>query len=263
MMELGQRLKQARLEVGLSQRQLCGEHLTRNMLSQIENGSALPSMNTLSYLAGRLGRPISFFLEEETASPNQARILEARAAFVAGEYVEALSKLQEYKSPDSVFDPEYYLLRSLCCIHLAETQADTALLAEAAESGSQTPYYTKDLERRRLLAMADAAPDQVCLIVQELPSNDRELLLRARDALAKGDTIHCAALLDAADDCSCIEWLILRGDCAVSAGDDTEAIRHYQQAEYNAGSLVHSKLEQCYLRSGDYKMAYHYACKQR
>ena len=32
-MELGEKLKQARLEAGLSQRQLCGEEITRNMLS--------------------------------------------------------------------------------------------------------------------------------------------------------------------------------------------------------------------------------------
>ena len=64
-MELGQRLKQARLEAGLSQRQLCGEEITRNMLSQIENGSARPSMDTLRYLAARLGKPMGYFLEEQ------------------------------------------------------------------------------------------------------------------------------------------------------------------------------------------------------
>ena len=34
---LGQRLKEARIEAGLSQRQLCGDTITRNMLSQIES----------------------------------------------------------------------------------------------------------------------------------------------------------------------------------------------------------------------------------
>ena len=46
-MDLGRRLKQARLDAGLSQRQLCGTEITRNMLSQIENGNARPSMDTL------------------------------------------------------------------------------------------------------------------------------------------------------------------------------------------------------------------------
>ena len=54
-MELGQRLRQARQAAGLSQRQLCGDTITRNMLSQIENGTARPSMQTLEILAERLG----------------------------------------------------------------------------------------------------------------------------------------------------------------------------------------------------------------
>ena len=52
-MELGEKIKQARLEAGLSQRQLCGDTVTRNMLSQIENGSARPSMDTLRFFAAR------------------------------------------------------------------------------------------------------------------------------------------------------------------------------------------------------------------
>ena len=67
-MELGKRLKEVRLAQGLSQRQLCGDEITRNMLSQIENGSAKPSMDTLRYLANRLGKPISYFLGEETVT---------------------------------------------------------------------------------------------------------------------------------------------------------------------------------------------------
>ena len=55
-MELSQKLKQARLDAGLSQKALCGDRITRNMLSQIENGSARPSMDTLRYLAGQLGK---------------------------------------------------------------------------------------------------------------------------------------------------------------------------------------------------------------
>ena len=61
-MELGQRLRQARQEAGLTQKALCGDEITRNMLSQIENGSARPSMETMRFLAQRLGKPVSWFL---------------------------------------------------------------------------------------------------------------------------------------------------------------------------------------------------------
>ena len=71
-MELGEKLRLTRLEAGLSQRALCGDEITRNMLSRIENGAARPSMKTLGCLAARLGKPVSYFLEEDTVcSPNQ------------------------------------------------------------------------------------------------------------------------------------------------------------------------------------------------
>ena len=60
-MELGEKLRQARLRLGLSQRQVCGDQITRNMLSRIENGAARPSMKTLGCLAARLGKPVSYF----------------------------------------------------------------------------------------------------------------------------------------------------------------------------------------------------------
>ena len=60
-MGLGEKLRLARQEAGLSQRALCGGEITRNMLSQIEHGTARPSMKTLQYLATRLGKPVSTF----------------------------------------------------------------------------------------------------------------------------------------------------------------------------------------------------------
>ena len=71
-MEIGMRIKQARLEMGLSQRQLCGDVITRNMLSLIESGKAKPSMDTLSYLAEQLGKPMAFFLDEQAMMPGSS-----------------------------------------------------------------------------------------------------------------------------------------------------------------------------------------------
>ena len=100
-MELGQKLKQARIDAGLSQRQLCGEEITRNMLSLIENGSARPSMDTLRYLAAQLGKPVSYFLEEDAVvSPNQQVMAEARRAFNVANWQGVLDVLAGYREPD-------------------------------------------------------------------------------------------------------------------------------------------------------------------
>ena len=258
-MELGQLLKQARLESGLSQRQLCGEKITRNMLSQIENGSAKPSMDTLRYLAGRLGKPISFFLEETAASPNQVHILQARAAWASNDPVAALQALEDC-TPDGVFDAEAGLLRVLCCLAMAQVALSDGhipyahtLLEKAAES--ESPYYTPELERKRLLLLAQTDPSLD--IAAQLP--DDELLLRANAAYRAGDFNRCAALLDSASDQTSPDWNILRGDVYFALEDYAQAKQHYLKAEEK--SL--RKLELCCEKLGDYKMAYYYACKQR
>ena len=259
-MELSQRIRQARLEAGLSQRQLCGQTITRNMLSQIENGSARPSMSTLQYLAAQLGKPVSYFLDEAAASPNQARMDTARAAFLAGDPAGALENLSAYTVPDPVFDPEKHLLEALCCILLSEARPDAALLQQAAEAGSKTPYYTPELERRRLLCLARTENADLSAIAAALPPDDRVLLLQAKAALQAGDPQRCAALLNAAQDQSAAHWLILRADATFASGDYALAIELYTRAN---SAAVYPKLEQCFLRMEDYKMAYYYACLQR
>lgn len=54
-MKLGEKIRAARLKAGLTQAELAGEFITRNMLSQIENGLAMPSLQTALYIADRLG----------------------------------------------------------------------------------------------------------------------------------------------------------------------------------------------------------------
>ena len=120
-MELGARIKAARLAAGLSQRQLCGDTITRNMLSLIESGRAKPSMDTLAHLAARLEKPMGYFLEEQAVtSPNQTIMDSARDAYTAGDYREALAALENYRAPDAVFDPERYLLGALAAMGLAQ-----------------------------------------------------------------------------------------------------------------------------------------------
>ena len=110
-MELGEKLRLARLEAGLSQRALCGDEITRNMLSRIENGAARPSMKTLGCLAARLGKPVSYFLEEDTVcSPNQEIMTAVRQLFDGKDYAGAMRALAQYRAPDEIYDRERQLL---------------------------------------------------------------------------------------------------------------------------------------------------------
>ena len=246
-MELGEKLKAARLEAGLSQRQLCGDTVTRNMLSQIESGKARPSMDTLLVLANRLGKPISWFLEESTPLDR------AVSAFEGCRYKEALSALE-----DCAADGHVQLLRKLCLLELGRQALESDRLPYAREllekAGKVKGAYAVpglEGERRLLLAMAGG---------EAAAGDDRLWLIQAETALDCGDTIHaesCLAAVENRDD----RWQLLMGRCRVAAGDHAGALAYLRKAERFPQALP--LLELCSRELGDYKAAYEYACKIR
>jgi transcriptional regulator with XRE-family HTH domain len=264
-MELGQKLKQARLEANLSQRQLCDGIVTRNMLSQIENGAAHPSMDTLRHFAARLGKSISYFLEDEAVtSPNQTVMEAARTHFKSSDFAGVLGALEDYRSPDPIFDEEFYLLLALSRMALARDAIrenrlpyGESLLEQAAEAGTHTAYFTPALERERLLLLAQTTA------TVELATDDRELLLRAEIALRQGDFRRCLQILDAAEDPSAPKWHLLRGEACFAAGNYDSAVHHLTLAEESYPNQTVAKLEICYRELKIFEKAYEYACKQR
>ena len=268
-MTLGEKIKQARLEAGLSQRQLCGEEVTRNMLSQIENGTARPSMGTLSYFAARLGKNISWFLEEDAVlSPNQAVMAQARAAFDQKKVREAAKILEDYRSGDPVFDSEYTLLCRLTALELARAALEQGRHTAAAELLEEMDiigdgYCAESLERSRLLLLAEARPRMRSEICRQLPPMDAELLLRARVALDSGDFDRCGHLLEAAQNHGDALWNFLRGELELALRRFADAAAYYHKAESAYPEKCAVRLERCYLELEDFKQAYYYACKQR
>ena len=265
-MELGSRLKQARLDAGMSQRQLCGDVITRNMLSQIENGTARPSMDTLAYLADRLGKPVSFFLQEDAVtSPNQEIMVKARSAFLRKDYEAVRSALGEYKGPDETFDWEKNLLWAKANMALAREAFGEQKIPYAKtllqEALVETPYFngTRDLEYA--LLMAEIEPD--ALETVDLLQLEPILLAKARSAISHGDTIRAGDYLQAAEDRASVSWNLLRGEVHFAAGEYAQAAECYHRVEETQPELTWGKLEQCYIGLEDYKRAYEYACKQK
>lgn len=64
-MNIGEKIRSLRVAKLMTQAELAGNRITRNMLSCIERGSAQPSLSTVIYLAGRLNVPVGFLLAEE------------------------------------------------------------------------------------------------------------------------------------------------------------------------------------------------------
>ena len=105
-MTLGQKLRQTRLSKGLSQSQVAGDCVTRNMLSQIENDQASPSMRTLEHLAQALGVSVGWLLSDEQTDAAMERMRRARALFRERKYEECLALFAQ----DAPGDDETLLL---------------------------------------------------------------------------------------------------------------------------------------------------------
>ena len=263
-MELGEKLRQERVKQGISQRQLCGDMITRNMLSMIENGSAAPSLDTLRYLSDKLGKPMGYFLEtEQVGMPNLAVIKEAKVLYQSGDMAATLRNIEGYSGPDSIFDDEKNLLEVLTSIKLAEQMIDAgnipyaqALLERASLASVHTIYYTDEIERRRLLALSRIIP-------MVLPPNDAEFLLRAQSAYHIGDYIRAEQYLNAVECKEETQWNYLMGMIMLKCEKYNEALSFLRKGWDHAPKTCAFALECCCRALEDFRGAYEYACLQR
>jgi tetratricopeptide (TPR) repeat protein len=84
---LGQRIRQARQELGLTLTAVAGKDFTRAFLNQIELGRSQPSTQSLRIIAQRLQRPIDYFLEEpgDSIAALELALAEAEMSLLHGE----------------------------------------------------------------------------------------------------------------------------------------------------------------------------------
>ncbi len=152
-MSIGEKIKNLRMSKMMTQQELAGDFITRNMLSRIEHGAALPSIPTVMYLAGRLGVPAGFLLAEEENEflyQKIRHIPNIRRAYAMGDYricrQLCLSALSES-------DDEISLVMAECALGIAKEEFlagnlhnachwfDTAL-RDAAATGYHTQHIT-------------------------------------------------------------------------------------------------------------------------
>ena len=82
---LGERVRSARRDAGLSQAQLAGDELTKGFISQIESGLVRPSIRSLQHIASTLGRPLDYFIADEPLAATKRVTFHRIAAEAAAE----------------------------------------------------------------------------------------------------------------------------------------------------------------------------------
>jgi|GEM_PF-724952 len=104
-MTIGEKIKALRLARGMTQTAICEGGVTRNMLSRIENGAALPSLPTLQHIAKKLGVSAGYFLDEvDDAFPylKIALMPSVREAYRSGQYAQCLERIASLQKDDEL-----------------------------------------------------------------------------------------------------------------------------------------------------------------
>lgn len=152
--ELGRRIREARLAKKMTQTEAAGDFITRNMLSQIESGSANPSLKTLEYLAGVLEIPVSSLIpdggeEEPRAEHSSSILVESKNLYNAGEYQRAAERVSPLLETD-LWD-EASAITAKCYISLAQQKEKAGSLSEAADLA----YKAYDMADKGVYASRD------------------------------------------------------------------------------------------------------------
>nr|WP_318618096.1 helix-turn-helix transcriptional regulator [Sporosarcina sp. YIM B06819] len=98
---LGERIRKLRKRQKLTLEALAGEGLTKGMLSLIENNKANPSMESLSYIAERLGVEVSELLEEVSTQELRDVLEQTEKLYNTG----LIAQTDEYAQLISIVEP--------------------------------------------------------------------------------------------------------------------------------------------------------------
>ncbi|MBR6103257.1 MAG: helix-turn-helix transcriptional regulator [Ruminococcus sp.] len=160
--QLGRRIKEARLAKRLTQSEVVGDFITRNMLSQIESGTALPSVKTLQYLSRVLEVPMSQLMPEEEASADgAAEYVRIRELFRSGE----LKAMQDTAIPEG-FEDEMKALKAKALLAMAKeyderdkssVQKSAERAREAAKLADEGIYANAAVKSEALVLLGELA----------------------------------------------------------------------------------------------------------
>ena len=143
--EIGRIIKEARLAKKLTQSQVVGDFITRNMLSQIESGTAIPSIKTLEYLSKKLDISIHLLTPEDrrlsiTETEGDSRpIMKAKALYRSGDFRGAASTVKPLLQTDNLFYDEACAVYTMSCLAHAKSAGISA--SEASSYAKEAMFY--------------------------------------------------------------------------------------------------------------------------
>lgn len=297
---LGERLKQARIEKKMTQKEVAGDFITRNMLSQIENGLATPSIKTIEHLAKTLNKPIAYFMEtlvDENMTCNEGNVVnidEVLVIFENKDYFECknvidkiIESIDENNLPTNY--REIYYLAWRCNIEVGlkffldkDYINAKQLLQNSFLYEEKTPYCDLNIKMNELLLLT-----KICIYLDQIEEakkyfSEYEKLYSELNLQIESIFVKCELLLKDKKIEECKEILDKETSPAVKSSFRYLyflSILYFENKEYENAINTFNKLiecneitiqirndinkyiAECYSKTGNYEKAYEYMKK--
>ncbi|MBQ8577273.1 MAG: helix-turn-helix domain-containing protein [Clostridia bacterium] len=292
-MTLGEKIRHRRKQLGMTQADLSGEYITRNMISRLETGDIGPSLDTLRYLADRLSVPAGYFLTEEddlTAFLRPAATKEARALMESGKWNDAYELFARNGMDGDKTDNECAMLLCDCAVHIGQNAYaagdttganlwfDRALsYAEMTSYHTEVPLGTALLYKALLAEMTGETPvpylETYVSSLGRAVDVERYLLLRFFYDMEHGDTDRAARAASILEIENPLYKTLIPVWQKAAAGESaaarellmrvfSEEMRPYVENDPILAYRCVKKMEQLSAALDDYKTAYEYAAKR-
>ncbi|MBE6707830.1 MAG: helix-turn-helix transcriptional regulator [Ruminococcaceae bacterium] len=274
---IGEKMRLMRNSRGLTQRELSMGAVSRNMLSMIESGNALPSIETLLHISNVLAVPAGYFFAEgdEEKLYEKKEAISAVSSFMSeNKYAEAATVCEPYIDTDG----EMRLYYSLSHLYIAEDLLERFMLTSAYD------HLKKAVGTASLIPLIGGSIASLCHFVMKLidyVGND-DIPEELTDFDNLGDTVmptSCVLYLTAYKsiknndpDCasamlrtgllSSFHSLHIRGAVLMVSGDFDGATRLFDLALSSDDGGFFSRykllcdLEFCRKSAGDFEAAY-------
>jgi transcriptional regulator with XRE-family HTH domain len=145
--KIGERLRKARLEAGLTQTQLAEPRYTKAYISALENGLSRPSMAALNHFSARLGIAASQLINDEPAA--WAR-LEADLLLACGRWDEAIASYH-----DLLVDTHVPAIRAELLRGMSEALVRRGKVGEAIAAATESAEIFHASHREAEAALAE------------------------------------------------------------------------------------------------------------
>lgn len=271
-MTFGEKIRLERKKRKLTQAQLAGTSVTRNMISLIEKDLANPSLDTLKKIAEKLELPLSYLVSDGDDAFTYAKrdaLDGIKAAFTAKNYSVTVSRIKKLEKTDDelsfILSEAYYELGRSALYSGALISAQKHFKC-ALEECERTVYNTERVRALSVMYLAVARNIQSPLLELDKPAfessvtdiNDLEFfnyLIQNYDFPYKNTVF--SRHLDAKR--------LIKSKDYITASEILGGIDATKRSgEYNAYAIfgIYSDLELCYKQLCDFENAYKYSSKR-